>query len=117
MKKGIIAFSPLAQGLLTNRYLNGIPEDSRVKTDGRFLNEGLITEEKLDKVRALNEIAKERGQTLAEMALSWVLKDGVVTSVLIGASKSSQILDNIKALENTSFSTEELKKIDDISLF
>ena len=117
LEKGIIAFSPLAQGLLTNRYLNGIPEDSRVKTDGRFLNEGLITAEKLDKVRALNEIAKERGQTLAEMALSWVLKDGVVTSVLIGASKSSQILDNIKALENTSFSTEELKKIDDISLF
>lgn len=117
LEKGIIAFSPLAQGLLTNRYLNGIPEDSRVKTDGRFLNEGFITEEKLDKVRALNEIAKERGQTLAEMALSWVLKDGVVTSVLIGASKSSQILDNIKALENTSFSTEELKKIDDISLF
>jgi len=117
LEKGIIAFSPLAQGLLTNRYLNGIPEDSRVKTDGRFLNEGLITAEKLDKVRALNEIAKERGQTLAEMALSWVLKDGVVTSVLIGASKSAQILDNIKALENTAFSTEELTKIDDISMF
>lgn len=117
LEKGIIAFSPLAQGLLTNRYLNGIPEDSRVRTDGRFLNEGLITEEKLEKIRALNEIAKERGQTLAEMALSWVLKDGVVTSVLIGASKSSQILDNIKALENTTFTTEELKKIDDISVF
>ncbi len=115
LQKGIIAFSPLAQGLLTNRYLDGIPEDSRVRTDGRFLNEGLITEEKLEKVRALNEIAKERGQTLAEMALSWVLKDGVVTSVLIGASKSAQILDNIKALENTSFTTEELKKIDNIS--
>ena len=80
LQKGIIAFSPLAQGLLTNRYLNGIPEDSRVKTDGRFLNEGLITEEKLAKIRALNEIAAQRGQTLAEMALSWVLKDGVVTS-------------------------------------
>ena len=116
LQKGIIAFSPLAQGLLTNRYLNGIPEDSRVKTDGRFLNEGLITEEKLNKIRALNEIAAQRGQTLAEMALSWVLKDGVVTSVLIGASKSSQILDNIASLENTCFSEEELNKIDAISL-
>lgn len=116
LQKGIIAFSPLAQGLLTNRYLNGIPEDSRVKTDGRFLNEGLITEEKLAKIRALNEIAAQRGQTLAEMALSWVLKDGVVTSVLIGASKSSQILDNIASLENTCFSEEELNKIDAISL-
>jgi len=114
--KGIIAFSPLAQGLLTNRYLNGIPEDSRVKTDGRFLNEGLITPEKLEKVKALNEIAAQRGQTLAEMALSWVLKDGVVTSVLIGASKSSQILDNIASLENTCFSQEELDIIDTISL-
>ena len=116
LNKGIIAFSPLAQGLLTNRYLNGIPEDSRVKTDGRFLKESLITEEKLSKVRQLNEIALQRGQTLAEMALSWVLKDGVVTSVLIGASKSAQILDNIKALENTTFTEEEVKLIDEISL-
>ena len=116
LQKGIIAFSPLAQGLLTNRYLNGIPEDSRVKTDGRFLKEALITEEKLGKIRALNELAKERGQSLAEMALSWVLKDDVVTSVLIGASKSTQILDNILALENTCFSQEELDKIDAISL-
>jgi len=116
LEKGIIAFSPLAQGLLTNRYLNGIPEDSRVKTDGRFLNEGLITAEKLEKIRLLNDIAAQRGQTLAEMALSWVLKDGVVTSVLIGASKSAQILDNIKALENTCFSEEELKRIDSISM-
>jgi len=116
LDKGIIAFSPLAQGLLTNRYLNGIPEDSRVKTDGRFLNEGLITAEKLEKIRLLNDIAAQRGQTLAEMALSWVLKDGVVTSVLIGASKSAQILDNIKALENTCFSEEELKLIDSISM-
>ena len=116
LNKGIIAFSPLAQGLLTNRYLNGIPEDSRVKTDGRFLKESLITEEKLSKVRQLNEIALQRGQTLAEMALSWVLKDGVVTSVLIGASKSAQILDNIKALENTTFTEEEIKLIDEISL-
>lgn len=116
LQKGIIAFSPLAQGLLTNRYLDGIPEDSRVKTDGRFLNEGLITSEKLEKVRALNEIAAQRGQTLAEMALSWVLKDGVVTSVLIGASKSEQILDNITSLKNTCFSVEELTKINEISL-
>ena len=114
--KGIIAFSPLAQGLLTNRYLNGIPEDSRVKTDGRFLNEGLITPEKLDQIRKLNDLALQRGQTLAEMALSWVLKDGMVTSVLIGASKSEQILDNIKALENTKFTEEELKLIDEIAL-
>ena len=116
LKKGIIAFSPLAQGLLTNRYLNGIPEDSRVKTDGRFLNESLITPERLDQIRQLNAIAEERGQTLAEMALSWVLKDGVVTSVLIGASKSEQILDNIKALENITFTEEELAKIDAIAL-
>ena len=114
--KGIIAFSPLAQGLLTDRYLNGIPEDSRVKTDGRFLNESLITAERLEQIRQLNEIAKERGQTLAQMALSWVLKDGVVTSVLIGASKSSQILDNISALENTCFSQTELDKINRIVL-
>lgn len=116
LQKGIIAFSPLAQGLLTNRYLNGIPEDSRVKTDGRFLNEGAITLEKIEKVRQLNELAVQRGQTLAEMALSWVLKDKIVTSVLIGASKSEQILDNIKALENISFTEEELRKIDEISM-
>lgn len=116
LDKGIIAFSPLAQGLLTNRYLNGIPEDSRVKTDGRFLNEGAITPEKIEKVRQLNELATQRGQTLAEMALSWVLKDKVVTSVLIGASKSSQILDNITSLRNICFSEEELNKIDAISL-
>ena len=116
LQKGIIAFSPLAQGLLTNRYLNGIPADSRVKTDGRFLNESLITAEKLEKVRQLNALAAQRGQTLAEMALSWVLKDGVVTSVLIGASKSEQILDNIASLKNTCFSEEELTKINENSL-
>ena len=116
LNKGIIAFSPLAQGLLTDRYLNGIPSDSRVMTDGRFLSVNAITEEKLKKVRALSEIAKERNQTLAEMALAWVLKDGIVNSVLIGASKPSQILDNIKAIENTSFTSDELKRIDKISL-
>ena len=114
--KGIICFSPLAQGLLTDRYLNGIPEDSRIRTDGRFLKEGQLSEEKLSQIRGLNEIAKKRGQTLAEMALSWILKDGYVTSVLIGASKPSQILDNIKAIENTSFTEEELTEIDKLSI-
>ncbi|MCM1126306.1 MAG: aldo/keto reductase [Lachnospiraceae bacterium] len=112
--KGIIAFSPLAQGLLTDRYLHGIPEDSRVKTDGRFLNMNSVTKEKLAKICALNTLAGERGQTLAEMALAWVLKDNIVTSVLIGASKPEQILDNIKAIQNTAFSAEELQKINDI---
>jgi len=113
--KGIIAFSPLAQGLLTDRYLHGIPEDSRVKTDGRFLKASDITEEKLKAISLLADLAKERGQSLAEMALSWVLKEEDVTSVLIGASRPEQILDNLKALENTSFSEEELKRIEDLS--
>ena len=116
LKKGIICFSPLAQGLLTDRYLNGIPEDSRIRTDGRFLQENRINEETLSKIRALNDIALKRGQTLAEMALAWILKDGYVTSVLIGASRPSQILDNIKAIENTSFTEEELMEIDKISM-
>ena len=114
--RGIIAFSPLAQGLLTDRYLNGTPEDSRVKTDGRFLTEKSLTKDKLAKIRALNEVAQNRGQTLAQMALAWVLRDGEVTSVLIGASKPSQILDNIGAVKNVSFSAEELALIDKISL-
>lgn len=113
-KKGIIAYCPLAQGMLTDRYLNGIPKDSRIKTDGRFLNKNALTEEKLNQIRALNELAKERGQSLAEMALAWVLRDGIVTSVLIGASKSEQILANIKAIENTVFTEEELYKINKI---
>lgn len=116
LNKGIIAFSPLAQGMLTNRYLNGIPADSRIMTDGRFLKESAITKERLEQISRLNEIAKSRNQTLAETALAWVLKDGVVTSVLIGASRPSQILDNIKAIENTEFTAKELKKIDEISL-
>lgn len=115
MKKGIISFSPLAQGMLTDRYLKGIPEDSRIKTDGRFLKEDALTKERLQQIRQLNEIAAERGQTLAEMALSWVLRDGVVTSALIGASKPAQILENIRALENTQFSQEELERIEQIS--
>lgn len=115
LNKGIICFSPLAQGMLTDRYLNGIPQDSRIRTDGRFLQENALTDERLAQIRSLNEIAQQRGQTLAEMALAWILRDGVVTSVLIGASKPSQILDNIGALKNTSFSAEELAKIDSIS--
>lgn len=114
LKKGIIAFSPLAQGMLTNRYLNGIPADSRIATDGRFLNESALTSERLAQIRALNDLANERGQSLAEMALSWVLKDDVVTSVLIGASKPEQILDNIKIVGHTSFSSEELARIEAI---
>ena len=110
--KGIICFSPLAQGMLTDRYLNGIPADSRIRTDGRFLREGSITQEQLECTRKLNEIAARRGQTLAEMALAWILKDGIVTSVLIGASKPQQILDNVKAAKNTSFTDEELREID-----
>ena len=111
---GMIAFCPLAQGLLTGKYLNGIPEDSRVKKDGRFLKESMITEEKLAQIRALNQIAKERGQSLAQMALSWVLRDGKVTSVLIGASKPSQILENVKIAGKTDFTAEELAAIDKI---
>lgn len=112
--KGIIAFSPLAQGLLTDRYLHGIPEDSRIRTDTRFLKESALTEEKLRQIRELNELAAERGQSLAQMALAWILRDGVVTSVLAGASRPSQVLDNLQALSNTSFTEEELQKIDQI---
>lgn len=116
LKKGIIAFSPLAQGMLTDRYISGIPEDSRIRTDGRFLQASAITEERLAQIRGLSGIAKKRGQTLAAMALSWILRDGIVTSVLIGASKPEQILENIKAAENTAFTDEELKEIDRYSL-
>ena len=114
--KGIIAFSPLAQGLLTDRYLNGVPNDSRIVTDGRFLQETALTEERLRQIRQLNDLANQRGQTLAQMALSWVLRDGIVNSVLIGASKPEQILDNIKAADHTEFSAEELNLIDRIVL-
>lgn len=116
LNKGIIAFSPLAQGLLTDRYLKGIPEDSRIKTDGRFLKAEILTEKKLMQIANLNEIAKQRGQSLAQMALAWILKDNIVTSVLIGASKPEQILMNLEAMDNIVFSSEELKLIDDNSL-
>lgn len=107
--KGIIAFSPLAQGMLTDRYLNGIPQDSRIRTDGRFLQEKTV-QAKMQKIQQLNEIAKERGESLAQMALKWVRKDEDVTSVLIGASKPEQILENLKVLESAAFTKEELEK-------
>lgn len=115
-KKGMIIFSPLEQGLLTERYLNGIPGDSRVRTDGRFLNESSLSKEMLEKIRKLNEIAKRRGQTLAQMSLSWVYAKEEVTSVLIGASKPEQILENLKMTENVDFTAEELAEIDSIVL-
>ena len=115
-KKGVIIFSPLAQGLLTNRYLNGIPEDSRVKTDGRFLNEKSLSAERLEQIAKLDKIAQERGQTLAQMALAWVYSRAGVTSVLIGASKPEQILENLKMTDHVQFSQEELNDIDAIVL-
>ena len=111
---GIIAFSPLAQGLLTDRYLEGIPADSRIASDGRFLKKSNLTPEVLERIRKLNDLARERGQTLAEMALAWILRDGKVCSVLIGASRPEQILDNVKALDNCKFTEEELRRIDEI---
>lgn len=113
--KGIIAFSPLAQGTLTDKYLNGVPDDSRIKVDGRFLKQDILTEKKLDQIRRLNNIALNRGQTLAQMALSWVLKDSEVTSVLIGASKPSQIIENVGIVHKIEFTDEELRMIDEIS--
>ena len=108
---GFIAFSPLAQGLLTDRYLNGIPDDSRM-AQGGSLKESSLTPALLEKLKALNKLAEQRGQTLAEMALAWVLKNELVTSVIIGASSVKQLEDNLKAIGNTHFSEEELKKID-----
>lgn len=113
---GIIAFSPLAQGLLTDRYLHDIPEDSRIKKDGRFLHAEQLTKERLAQIASLNEMAKERGQTLAQMALAWIVRDEEVTSVLIGASKPSQILDNIQIINNTTFTSAELAQIDELSI-
>ena len=115
-KKGIIAFSPLSQGMLTDRYLNGIPKDSRVNTDGRFLHADQFDEKRMASIRSLNEIAAARGESLAQMALKWVIRDGVVTSVLIGASRPAQILENLKVLNSAPFTEEELKKIDQCAL-
>lgn len=111
---GIIAFSPLAQGLLTDKYLHGIPEDSRIAKDNRFLKADALTPRRLKQIEMLNQLAEQRGQTLAQMALSWILKDDEVCSVLIGASRPEQILENISVVENTVFTDEELHKIDDI---
>lgn len=116
LKKGLITFSPLAQGQLTDRYLNGIPEDSRIRKDGRFLKENILTAERMEQIRKLNELAAQRGEKLADMALAWLLQKKEVTSVLIGASKTQQILDNIKAIHSAPFTEEELQKIDEYSL-
>lgn len=112
---GLVCFSPLAQGLLSDRYLNGVPKDSRIKTDGRFLTESNLTPERMKQIKDLNELAKARGQTLAQMALSWVLRDGDITSVIIGASKPEQILENVKIVNKTNFTKEELDAIDKIA--
>ena len=112
---GLICFSPLAQGMLSEKYINGIPADSRVARDGRFLHAEDITPEKIEKIKKLDALAKERGQSLPQMALSWLLKDSDVTSVLIGASKPEQILSNIGIIGHTTFTKEELDLIDQIS--
>lgn len=111
---GVIAFSPLAQGLLTDRYLNGIPEDSRIAKDHRFLHASDLTEEKMTKIRALHALAGERGQSLADMALAWIEKDSEVCSVIIGASRPEQILDNVRFVQQPGFTQEELERIDAI---
>lgn len=111
---GAIAFSPLEQGILTNKYLGGIPSDSRVARDGRYLKTDQLDEATLGKVRKLNEIATDRGQSLAQMAIAWLLKDDRITSVLVGVSRISQLEDNLKALKNLSFSEDELKAIEEI---
>ena len=111
---GCIPFSPLAQGLLTNKYLHGIPEDSRAAKSTGFLQVSQVTEEKINQIKQLNSIAEQRGQTLAQMALSWILKDERITSVLIGASRPEQLADSLKCLDNINFSQEELNKIEEI---
>lgn len=112
---GTICFSPLAQGMLTDKYINGLPKDSRAVKESPFLNTDTVFE-MLPKIKELNEIAKNRNQSLAQMAISWILKDDRITSVLIGASKTEQILDSVKATENTHFSEEELMNINAVLL-
>jgi L-glyceraldehyde 3-phosphate reductase len=112
---GIIAFSPLGQGMLTDRYLDGIPEDSRAAKDF-YLKKDFINEENMSRIRALNEIAQRRGQALAQMALAWVLRDPRVTSALIGASSVQQLETNVAALDNLAFTDEELAEIDGIAV-
>ena len=116
LSKGIIAYSPLAQGLLTDKYIDGIPNDSRIAVDGRYLKKDAITRDRLRQIKELNDLAKERGETLAQMALRWVLKDEEITSVLIGASKPSQIIENLQIINKNNLTDLELKKIDDITL-
>ncbi|SDM39845.1 L-glyceraldehyde 3-phosphate reductase [Kriegella aquimaris] len=111
---GSIAFSPLEQGILTNKYLKGIPEDSRASKDGRYLKKDQITPEVLEKVGSLNKVAEKRGQSLAQMAIAWLLKDHRISTVLIGVSREAQLLDNLKALDNIDFSEAELKEIKEI---
>ncbi len=116
LQKGLITFSPLAQGQLTDRYLNGIPADSRIRTDGRYLKEATLAPHRMEQIRRLNDLAAQRGESLAQMSLGWLLRQEEVTSVLIGASKPQQILDNVKALSCAPFTEEELRLIDKISL-
>ena len=111
---GVIAFSPLAQGLLTGKYLKEIPKDSRIARDNRFLSDRVLTPEVQSKVSSLEKLAKKRGQSLAQMALSWILRDGKVCSVLIGASRPEQLEENVRAAENTFFTRDELDRIDEI---
>lgn len=113
--KGVITYSPLAQGLLTDRYLNGVPDDSRIGRGGRFLKRSDLTPARLEITRKLNDLARSRGQSLAQMSLAWLLRDRAVTSVLVGASRPSQILDDLGALENMDFTGEELEEIDRLS--
>ena len=108
---GLVAFSPLSQGLLSDRYFSGIPNDSRIITDGRFLKQDRITNELVENLKSLNNLAVLRGQTLSQMALSWILSHDSVTTVLVGASRTEQLLDNIKCIDNVEFSIEELSEI------
>ena len=114
---GSIVFSPLEQGILTSKYIDGIPEDSRAATEGSYLDKSQITPEVVNQIQELNKIADSRGQSLAQMAVAWLLKDDRVTSVLVGVSKVQQLVDNIAAIENIQFSREELDKIDRILNF
>ena len=111
---GAIAFSPLSQGILTDKYLDGIPEDSRAVKDGRYLKKEQLTDAKMKTVKQLNDLAKNRGQSLAQMAIAWLLKNDRITSVLVGVSTPEQIRDNVKSVENLEFTTQELSKIDEI---
>ena len=111
-KKGVIIYSPLAQGMLTDRYLHGIPEDSRIRTDGRFLQASQLTEERLAQLRQLQAIAQDRGQTLAQLALCWILRQKAVTSVLVGASRPEQITDTLQIVGQKPLTDEELRAVD-----